>query len=65
MEFIYENDALHLSYGLVELDFRRIADRRFVAHGYPGTFRAHFREDGDLSIRFSVDAVRPIEFIKR
>ena len=65
MEFIYENDALHLSYGLVELDFRRIADRRFLAHGYPGTFRAHFREDGDLSIRFSVDAVRPIEFIKR
>ena len=65
LEFSCENGKLHLSYGLVELDFRRVDEQRFVAHGIPGTFRAQFREDGSLSMRFSTDAVRPIELIRK
>lgn len=64
LSFTYADGGLHLSYGLVEMDFRRIDDAKFVAYGYPGTFRAAFRPDGSLSMRFSVDAVRPIEFNK-
>lgn len=62
--FTYVNGGLHLSYGLVEMDFRRIDAKKFVAHGYPGTFRADFCSGGTLSMRFSVDAVRPIEFVR-
>ena len=65
LAFSYQSGKLHLSYGLVEMDFRRVSTRKFIAYGYPGTFRACFREDGSLSMRFSVDAVRPIEFIRK
>ena len=65
LEFRYLDGSLQLSYGLVKMTFRRIGERRFVAHGYPGTYRACFEPDGGLSMRFSIDAVRPIAFTKR
>ena len=65
LEFSFAGGALHLSYGLVEMDFRRISENQFVGFGYAGTFRAAFLPDGGLSMRFSVDAVRPIDFVRK
>ena len=64
LAFSFANGKLHLHYGLVEMDFCRIGEGKFVGHGYPGVFRANFLQDGTLSMRFSVDAVCPIAFHK-
>ena len=64
LEFSYENGRLRLRYGLTDQEFNRVSANKFVGYDAVGgnTFRAVFEENGDLTMRFSVDAVCPIHF---
>lgn len=66
LEFVYENEHLRLKYGLMDQEFHRISERKFVAFESMDTrtFRASFNEDGAVSMRLSTDAVCPILFEK-
>ena len=64
LEFVYENEHLRLKYGLTDQEFNRVGPRKFVGFDAVDTrtFRAEFTENGDLTMRFAVDAVCPIDF---
>ena len=66
LEFVYENEHLRLKYGLMDQEFQRISEKKFVAFESMDTrtFRASFNEDGAISMRLSTDAVCPILFEK-
>ena len=64
LKFVYENDQLRLKYGLMDQEFKRVGERKFVAFEREDTrtFRAEFNENYDLIMRLSTDAVCPIRF---
>ena len=66
LTFTYENAHLRLKYGLMDQEFTRISDSKFVAFEAEDTrtFRANFNADGSLFMRLSTDAVCWIHFDK-
>lgn len=64
LKFVYENGQFRLKYGLMDQEFKRVAERKFVAFEREDTrtFRAEFNENYDLIMRLSTDAVCPIRF---
>lgn len=66
MDFTYENNHLRLKYGLMDQEFNRVSERKFVGFEVMDTrtFRAEFTADGNLIMRLSTDAVCPIRFEK-
>ena len=66
LTFTYENAHLRLKYGLMDQEFTRTSDSKFVAFEAEDTrtFRANFNADGSLSMRLSTDAVCWIHFDK-